>query len=217
MVKDAKLPTTFTNEEVKAILNSIDRGTASGRRDLAILLCIAAYGWRISDVCQLRLNHFNWREQSVSFVQVKTGEPLQTRLEPLVFSAIVDYIQHGRPNDPAYDELNNGELFLSLSKGKEGRALHPDTLNHILYKYLRRAGITNLSQRKHGCHALRFSLATRMIEDGADIREVKDTLGHKDKSVTFNYVRLDLAGLKRCNLPMAPCQSPFYSDLKEGN
>ena len=217
LVQDEKLPTTFTNEEVKAILKSIDRGTAIGRRDFAILLCIAAYGLRISDICQLKLEHFNWREQTVSFIQVKTGVPLSLKLDPVVFNAIVDWIKHGRPNASEYDSLNQGELFLLLSDLKFARPIHPSTVNNILYRYLRRAGIKNLSGRKHSCHALRFSLATRMIEDGADIRTVKEVLGHKNKSVTFNYVRLDLAGLKQCNLPMVPCQSPFYSDLKEDN
>ena len=217
IVRDEKLPTIFTDKEVKVILKSIDRGTTIGRRDFAILLCIAAYGWRISDVAQLKLEDFNWREQTVSFIQVKTGVPIQTKLEPLVFNAIVDYIQHGRPNDKEYDIRNNGELFISLSKSNLGRPIKPNSLDQILYKYIHRAGITKLSNRKHGCHALRFSLATRMIENGADIREVKEVLGHKDKSVTFNYVRLDIAGLKKCNLPMLPCQSPFYSDLKEVN
>ena len=217
LVQDEKLPTTFTKAEVKAILKSIDRGTAIGRRDFAILLCIAAYGFRISDICQLKLEHFNWREQTVSFIQVKTGVPLSLKLDPVVFNAIVDWIKHGRPNASEYDSLNQGELFLLLSDLKFARPIHPSTVNNILYRYLRRAGIKNLSARKHSCHALRFSLATRMIEDGADIRTVKEVLGHKDKSVTFNYVRLDLAGLKQCNLPMVPCQSPFYSDLKEDN
>ncbi len=217
LVQDEKLPTIFTDEEVKALLKSIDRGTAIGRRDYAMLLCIAAYGFRISDICQLKLEHFNWREQTVSFVQVKTGVTLSIRLDLVVFNAIVDWIKNGRPNDSEYDHLNQGEVFLLLSDHRLGKPIKTPTVNDILSKYLRRAGIKNLSGRKHGCHALRFSLATRMIENGADIRTVKEILGHQDKAVTFNYVRLDLAGLKQCNLPMVPCQSPFYSDLKEEN
>ncbi|WP_295355422.1 tyrosine-type recombinase/integrase [uncultured Succinivibrio sp.] len=216
-IKEERLPTTFTDNEVKAILKCIDRGTALGRRDFAILLCIAAYGWRISDIAQLKLEYINWRNQTISFNQVKTGEPIHTKLEPLVFNAIVDYIQHGRPNDQEYDKLNSGELFLLLSEGNIGKPLRPHTVENIFYKYIRRAGISNLSNRRHGCHALRFSLATRMIENGADIRDVKVVLGHKDKSITFNYVKLDISRLKQCNLPMVPCISPFYSDLKKVN
>ena len=104
-----------------------------------------------------------------------------------------------------------------LSEGNIGKPLRPHTVENIFYKYIRRAGISNLSNRRHGCHALRFSLATRMIENGADIRDVKVVLGHKDKSITFNYVKLDISRLKQCNLPMVPCISPFYSDLKKVN
>ncbi len=216
LVIDEKLPTTFTNKEVKAILKSIDRGTPIGRRNYAIILCIASYGWRCCDICNLKLKDFNWEEQSVTFIQQKTGVPLEVKLESSVFDSIVQYIVNGRPNDPEYDERNNGEVFLSLFKRKIGSPLKRESVKGILYKYLKRAGIKDLGNRKHGPHALRFSLATRMIENGTDIRVVKDVLGHKDKSVTFNYVRLDIAGLKKCNLKMQPCQSPFYSEL-EGN
>jgi len=213
-IYDEKLPTTFSNCEVKAILASVDRGNPVGRRDYAILLCIAAYGWRCSDICNLKLKDFNWKDQSVSFFQKKTGVPIQIKLEPLIFNAIVDYVLNGRLNAPEYDERNNGEVFLSFYKTKLGSSIKRECVKGILYKYLKRSGIKNLGNRKHGPHALRFSLATRMIENGTDISVVKDVLGHKNKEVTFNYVRLDIAGLKKCNLPMQPCKSPYYREME---
>jgi site-specific recombinase XerD len=205
IIHEEKLPSTFSTEECKLILNAVDRASAVGKRDYAILLCIAVYGWRAGDIRNIRLEDIDWKNNKISFIQQKTKVPAEYPILPVVGNAIADYLKNARPKS------NSDKIFLKMSYKFSGQIITgPAFIQAILLKYIQRVGIKDLESRKHGTHALRFTLATNLIRNGQSIHITKSILGHKSTDVTLNYVRLDIESLRKCNLHMPVCISPLY-------
>ena len=74
--KQRGLRDALTEREVSRLLDGVDRSSAIGRRDYAVLLLAARYGLRPCDLRQLRLDAVDWREHVLSITQAKTGRVL---------------------------------------------------------------------------------------------------------------------------------------------
>ena len=95
--KQRGLRDALSEREVTRLLNGVDRSSAIGRRDYAVLLLAARYGLRPSDLRRLRLDAVNWREGVLSITQAKTGRVLTLPLLPDVADALIAYLRDGRP------------------------------------------------------------------------------------------------------------------------
>jgi integrase len=73
-------PHLWTAEEIRRLLAVIDRQSAAGKRDYAMILMTARLGLRISDLRQLELGDLDWRAKTITIVQHKTGRPLSLPL-----------------------------------------------------------------------------------------------------------------------------------------
>ncbi len=83
-------PQVLDDETVERLLGAVDRSSAIGRRDYAVLLLAARYGMRPSDIRGLRLPDVDWRGQRIVFVQSKSQRPLELPLLAEVDDALVD-------------------------------------------------------------------------------------------------------------------------------
>jgi integrase len=90
-------PHLWTAGEIRRLLAVIDRRSAVGKRDYAMILMTARLGLRISDLRQLGLGDLDWRAKTLKIVQRKTGRPLSLPLLGDVGWAVIDYVRHGRP------------------------------------------------------------------------------------------------------------------------
>ena len=88
----------FTHDEVESHLSLIDRSSAIGKRDYAVVLVAIYTGLRSSDVFNLRLNNIDWRKHEIRITQKKTGNVLCLPLSPEAGNALADYILNGRPS-----------------------------------------------------------------------------------------------------------------------
>jgi site-specific recombinase XerD len=191
-----KLPTTYTEDEIRHMLSAVERGSAIGKRDYLILLLASEYGWRASDIVNFQFNWINWDKNTIAFDQYKTEVAVQYPLLSSVGNAIIDYLKNGRPNTEAQ------EIIVAHESVKRGRKLMQPTIHSIVTKYLRAANIENWQQKKHGPHALRFSLATNLLKKNISIPIIATVLGHQSTESTKIYISLDVAQLKKCALPI---------------
>lgn len=201
-IKQPKLPSTYSKEEVKALLAAIDRSSPKGKRDYAMVLITARLGLRATDVCNLTFENIQWENNLIVLNQQKT----QVRIElPLLFEigeAIIDYLKYGRPSS----ELP----FIFLHVTSPYDRLNRSTLHSIVCFYLRRANIHYEKKRKHGPHALRHSLAGVLLEKKTPLPVISEVLGHKNTESTRFYLRIDMNSLRQCALEVPPVSHSFY-------
>ena len=90
-------PYPWTAVEVRLVLDQIDRQSAIGKRDYAMILLTARLGLRVGDLRRLELGWFDWRAKTLALTQHKTGLPLRLPVPGDVGWAVIDYVRHGRP------------------------------------------------------------------------------------------------------------------------
>jgi site-specific recombinase XerD len=184
------IPSAYSKDEIERMLACVERDGPVGKRDYAVLLLASRLGLRASDVRSLTFDNIDWENALVKIVQTKTGEPLTLPLVPEVGWALIEYIQHSRPQTDAK------ELFVRL------RPPHTpmSNFNAIVIKYLRRAEIPIEAHKHHGLHSLRHSLATRLLEESTPLHVIQEVLGHLNAESTSVYMGVDIGQLKQCAL-----------------
>lgn len=207
--KNCKLPTTYEEDEIKELLSSVERASAIGKRDYLILLLAAEYGWRAKDITKFCFSDIDWDKNIIRFSQHKTDVPVDFPLLSTVGNAIIDYLKYSRP------ETNVPEILVSMENANKGKPLSASTIHSIVTKYMKRAGIKNWYNKKHGPHALRHSLATNLLKKNVAMPIISTVMGHQKTETTSIYLSVDYDKLKQCALPMPRLHSPFYS--REGH
>lgn len=202
--RNRKLPTTYTGEEIKALLSSVDRASARGKRDYLILLLGAEYGWRAGDIVGFKFSHIDWEKNVIRFEQQKTGTPVEFPLTATVGNAIISYLKDGRPKSDAQ------EVIVCLATPRCGWPMQAGSIYAVVTKYMSRAGIANWKHKKHGSHSLRHSLATNMLEKDVPIQVVSQVLGHQSVETTKRYISVSIGQLSACALPPPASSSSLY-------
>ena len=180
-----KLPIVLMEEEISAIINSIDETSQFARRDKAIIEMLYSCGLRVSEVCDLSLNQLFLEDDMIRIM----GKGSKERLLPVGGRAkklLNEYLIHSRPG--FQKDKGSSSIFLSRNCNQLSRAM----INNILKKWSQIAGIT----KPVSPHTLRHSFATHLLEGGADLRFVQALLGHSDISTTQIYTHLDKHHLK---------------------
>lgn len=203
-IRQAKLPSVYSREEIQSLLSVIDRGNPKGKRDYAIMLIGARLGLRASDILGLTFTNILWDECKIVLDQKKTGRPLELPLTSEIGEAIIDYLKHGRPvSDLPY-------VFLAL-KPPFGQMTNI-TASTITSNYLTLAGI-DTSLRKHGTHILRHSLVAELLDKKTPIQVISGTLGHSTTDSSRHYLRIDTRTMEPCALQVAPVSPEFYDKV----
>lgn len=184
------LPRAISAEQVSQLLNSIDRSTAMGRRDYAILLLFARLGLRLSEVAFLELDDIDWASGSLHLL-TKGGMRNTFPLSPEVGAAIADYLRHGRPR------CSSRRVFLRV-RAPIGGFRSVAGIGSVVRHVIERAGVDAPTR---GAHQFRHGLATRMLRHGASLTEIGDILGHRHPDTTRIYTRIDLEALRSLALP----------------
>lgn len=203
--KDCILPTTYEIDEIKRMLESVDRTSAIGKRDYIVLLIVSELGWRASDVTSLRFDQIDWDNNTIRFNQSKTDNPVEYPLTPSIGNAIIDYMRFGRP------KTDNPRIIVSHRSINLGETPTHATIYAIVKKYMKKAQIKDIENKKCGPHALRHSLATNLLKKNVALPVISTILGHKNTDSTSTYISLDYDKLRQCALPMPPLHSPLYN------
>lgn len=177
----------LTISEVEAILSVPDLTTDLGIRDRAILETLYSTGIRRTELTNLDVTDLDIQRE---VLRVRAGKGNKDRIIPIGERALdwVDkYLLEVRPGwvvDPALPAL-----FISHQGGR----LVPNALGDRVTKYINKADI----QKKGSCHIFRHTMATVMLEGGADLRFVQQMLGHANLEATKIYTHVSIKQLKK--------------------
>lgn len=184
------IPRAISPESVRQLLASINRQTARGRRDYAILLLLARLGLRASEVAFLELDDLNWEGGQVT-VRGKRGARAALPVPADVGAAIAAYLRHGRPRSACR------RVFLRAHAPIRGFA-GPSAIACVVRDALERAGVNAPTK---GAHQFRHGLATQMLRRGASLTEIGEILRHRSPETTTIYAKVDLDALRTLALP----------------
>ena len=184
------IPRAIGADHVRQLLASIDRCTATGRRDYAIVLLLARLGLRSGEVAFLELDDLDWNAAQVS-VRGKGGQRTALPLPAEVGAAIAAYLRHGRPRS------SSRRVFLR-SKAPVRGFLHQSAIGSMIRHALQRADIQAPTT---GAHQFRHALATQMLRSGASLTEIGEVLRHRSPQTTMIYAKVDLTALRALALP----------------
>ena len=191
---EKRLPRALTIGEVEAVLAQPEVTEPVGLRDRAILELLYSTGMRRSEVAALKLADFAAEHGTVF---IRQGKGKRDRVVPVGERAIAwveKYLLDVRP-DFVVDAVEDA-LFLA----ETGAAIEPDTLTHRVGLYVEAA---NLGKRG-SCHLLRHTMATHMLEGGADVRFIQEMLGHASLETTEIYTRVSISALRAVHAATHP-------------
>lgn len=195
--RGARLPRALTDEQVHRLLTHFDRSRPVGRRDHAIALCLVRLGLRIGEAVGLRLEDIAWRSGTL---RIATGKSRRAAMLPLpadVGSAIAQYIRDGRP------ATKSRHVFVTHAV-PVGAPLGASAARAALRRAFDRADVQVPSK---GTNALRHTVATRMVCQGASLKDVADVLRHRSLDTTTVYARVDLPALRSVAMPWPEVRS----------
>jgi integrase/recombinase XerD len=185
------VPSTWKPDEVKKMLDAIDRGNPKGKRDYAILLLVAKLGIRVGDLKSLKLIDLDWNSRLIEFVQEKTKVKVTYPILNDIGWALIDYLKNGRPIcDSPYIFVRLNAPYTAFGENAN--------LHYIITKYTREAGIEVPKGKHYGLHSLRHSLASTLLEQGTPLPVISEILGHIDSKSTSIYLHTNIEGLKAC-------------------
>lgn len=184
---------SFTTDEVKMILDSIDTSTKHGKHHYLIIVLLAYYGLRVGDIMKLQFKNINFNTNKISLIQSKTKVELVLPLVDEVKFALLDYIKNSRPSN-----TNNDYILLTIhAPHKEYTNI--DAFYTIISRIILNSGIS-LDDRKNGSRVFRHSLATNMINKNVELYKISNVLGHKSTRTTSKYISRDTNLLKEITL-----------------
>lgn len=178
--------------DVRRILRSISSAHPPGKRDFAMLLMMATYGFGAAEVLGLHLEDVDWKANILCVRRAKTGALIELPLLPPIAQALASYLRGERPTNRQVRRI-----FLSTKMPYE--PLTSGAIRHRIRHYAHQAGI---DVHVIGAHVFRHSHATRQIDAGANPKVLSDILGHRRPSSTSVYVRVALRRLRTVALPV---------------
>jgi len=184
--------------EADKVIDQPDVNDACGLRDRAMLELLYSCGIRRRELAEMKLYSFDRNRKTLMIVQGKGKKDRVVPIGQRALDWIELYLEQGRPKlvvDP-----NEQTLFLSTL----GQQLEPDSLTEYVRRYVESAEIG----KKGSCHMFRHTMATLMLENGADIRYMQAMLGHADLRTTQIYTQVSIRKLQQIHKLTHPADLP---------
>ena len=199
----AKKQVTFLHfDEVERLLAEIPIDTETGLRDRAIIELLFSGGLRVSELCNLNRDSINLARREF-MVRGKGKKDRPIFIDQTTADHLEEYLSARSDTLPALFLNNSSNQNIPDTSG-DFRRLSPRSIDRIIQKYARLAGIT-----KHVTpHTLRHSFATDLLMNGADLRSVQSLLGHANIATTQIYTHITDPHLKEVH-------EKFHSETKD--
>jgi integrase/recombinase XerD len=190
--KRAKVPSTLKAKAIEEFLSSFKLHLPLEKRNYAIALLLLRLGLRSSEVVALTLDDIDWKNGVLQINNKKCRRIDRLPLPEEVGNTLVDYLKNGRPKTKCKN------IFVHHYKTTLGQSLHPSTIGSGVGYRLKKLG---LDLPQYGSHIMRRTVASQMIQSGASLKEVADTLRHRDLDTTKIYTKVNIPMLREVALP----------------
>jgi integrase/recombinase XerD len=203
---EKRLPRHILNaEEADRVMNTADVRSPVGLRDRALLETLYSTGMRRMELIGLELFDLDPERGTV---MVRQGKGKKDRMIPIgerALSWVRKYQDEVRPTWVVSQD--NKTLFLT----QWGEAFTPNRLSQLVREHIRAAGINKTGS----CHLFRHTMATLMLENGADIRFIQAMLGHSELSTTQIYTQVSIVKLKEIHTLTHPARGVRVERVEE--
>jgi len=185
----ASLPRSLEPAEVERLLKSFTAAVPSHRRGYAIVRCALDMGLRSGEIAKLQLADIDWRAGTVTLKRTKSLREDILPLPAVTGRALADYVRHERPT------TTNPAVFVRCLAPRD-QPIGVDAVHRVIRDAYQRIGLT------HGrSHALRHTLACRLLDHGSSLKEVADVLRHRSLNTSLIYAKIDTPRLTAVALP----------------
>jgi site-specific recombinase XerD len=177
------LPHVLDEAETDAMMREVEGDGEEGKAARAILEVLYGTGIRVGELVQLNREDYR-RSEGVLRI---TGKGSKDRIVPI-----------GKTAAQALDMYISSRTYVSdrqraLFHSASGKRIYAQRVYRIVRKYIAR--VSEIQQKSP--HVLRHSFATHLLNRGADLRAVKELLGHESLSTTQMYTHISSARMKK--------------------
>ncbi|MGL5956082.1 MAG: tyrosine-type recombinase/integrase [Brevinema sp.] len=183
------IPTTLNINEMLRLLQGMPVSTILERRNKCMLTMMYATGIRSEELCTLTCKQVFFKQKVIKIV----GKGAKMRLVPMIPSIQCElelWLEERKQLDKGIDDT----VFLS----HRGRKLTTAMIRKIVQKYSQ-----DLSKPLHP-HAFRYTFASHLLDNQANLRCIQELLGHANLSVTQRYTKISISSLKQKYLQFHP-------------
>jgi integrase/recombinase XerD len=198
----------LTAAEAELVLAQPDLADPIGVRDRAMLEVLYSTGIRRSELAHLAVTDIDHERATLL---VRQGKGKKDRLLPIGERALAwvrRYLAEARPKLAVAGE-DDGTLFLTAS----GEPFALDALTRLASNYVKASGVPKTG----ACHLFRHTMATLMLEGGADIRYIQAMLGHAELSTTQIYAQVSVRALQAVHAATHPAAANTPRQARDGD
>jgi site-specific recombinase XerD len=181
--KQEQLPKVFSQDEIAAIINSVEN-----KKHKVMLMLAYSAGLRVSEAVSLKTYDVDSERMIIYVRQAKGKKDRLVALSPVLLVMLREYARAYNPDKKGY--LFEGHL--------PGTPYSTRSLQEVIQAAKKKAGVT----RSGSIHSLRHSFATHLIEKGTDVTMIQKLLGHNDLKTTLRYLHASNKDLLKIISPL---------------
>lgn len=186
--KDQPLPKTANAEDLSRMMELAEGNTPESAQDRAILELLYGTGIRLSELISMNEEDINFTLNQIKVL----GKGAKQRIVPIGKRAKEALQRHLNTKTELYGERTDEDAFSAVFLAANGQRIYPRAVQRLVKDYLQRA--SEVTQKSP--HVLRHSFATHLLDRGADIRVIKELLGHANLAATQVYTHTSVERLK---------------------
>lgn len=198
----------LTEEQMNMFLDLIKINEEGGLINKAIFELLYSSGLRVNELSNLKLNDINFSERTIMIKQGKGNKDRFVPFSELASHYIKQYIKEERkPLINIVEEKYRQYVFLTTY-----RNITPWTIRKRFNKFKKELGIEN---KNITLHSMRHSMATHLLERGADLRYVQELLGHENIQTTTRYTHMLIENMKRTYKTYHSRENKYFDEVDD--
>lgn len=186
--KDKPLPKTATPEDLERMMDLAEGDNPRSAQDRAILELFYSTGIRLSELTGLNTDDLNIELKQITVL----GKGSKQRIVPLGTQSLNALFNHLRSRKKLFGSRTDSDARKALFLAASGQRIYGRAVQRLVKEYLMKA--SEVTQKSP--HVLRHSFATHLLDKGADIRVIKELLGHANLAATQVYTHTSVERLK---------------------